>query len=299
MTALMLLAGAGFGIGIAALWRGLFPPKPTLAEALTSLRPAPATIKILDGTESDGWATRMGRPAVGLLLNAGFPGAKVSKDLVILERGTRSHLAEKAVLAMAGLVLVPVFTAVLSMIGIGLPWAVPAWGALACAVGGFLLPDLSVKAEAAERRQEFRLAFTAFLDMVCVGLSGGAGVEAALEQAANCGGGWAFSAIRRALAAARMSRVTPWETLAQLGAELDVPVLGEISATLSLAGSEGARVRASLQAKAEALRGHALSDADAAAQQATERMSLPVTLMFAGFLLFLAFPALAKVAGAV
>jgi len=106
------------------------------------------------------------------------------------------------------------------------------------------------------------------------------------------------AAIRKALDAARLSRVAPWTTLGQLGVELDVPVLEEIAASLTLAGVEGAKIKASLSAKAAALRAHALSDADAAAQQATERMSLPVVQMFAGFLIFIAYPALAHALGA-
>ena len=297
MTALMLLAGAGFGTGIALLLRGAFPPQPTLAQALASLNTAPAPGRILEADEG-GWAARLGAPMAGLLAAWNLPGAKIAQDLAILERGTRRHLAEKAVLALGGLLLLPALATVLAVLGTDLPWRVPAWGALAMAAAGFFLPDLNVKAEASARRQEFRHAFTSFLDLVVISLSGGAGIEAALEQAARTGEGWAFGAIRRALSAARLSRVPPWTTLAQLGTELDIPALSELAASLSLAGSEGAKVRASLTAKAAALRAHALSDADAAAQQATERMSLPVVAMFAGFLVFIAYPALAHITGA-
>lgn len=149
-----------------------------------------------------------------------------------------------------------------------------------------------MKSEAHARRDEFRHALTAYLDLVVIALSSGAGVEAALAEAARTGEGWSFSAIRRALAAARLSRTAPWTTLRQLGDELEVPVLQEIAATMELAGSEGAKVRASLASKAQSLRAQALADADAASQQATERMSLPVICMFAGFMLFIAYPAL-------
>ena len=64
---------------------------------------------------------------------------------------------------------------------------------------------------------------------------------------------------------------------------------------MALAGTEGARVRASLAAKAASLRTHELAEAETADQAATERMSLPVVLLFAGFLLFLGYPAVEKV----
>ena len=43
------------------------------------------------------------------------------------------------------------------------------------------------------------------------------------------------------------------------------------------------------------LRVHELTDAESSEQAATEKMSLPVVLLFAGFLFFLGFPAVEKV----
>jgi hypothetical protein len=40
---------------------------------------------------------------------------------------------------------------------------------------------------------------------------------------------------------------------------------------------------------------HELSDAESSEQAATEKMSLPVVLLFAGFLCFIAFPAIERV----
>jgi uncharacterized membrane protein len=70
-----------------------------------------------------------------------------------------------------------------------------------------------------------------------------------------------------------------------------------LAASVSLAGSEGAKIRASLAAKAHALRARQLADAEAHAQSATERMSLPVVLLFGAFLLFLGYPATVNVLG--
>lgn len=294
MTLYLLLAGAAVGLGLTFLLRGAYPPAPTLAEALDHLTAPPTVDPILDADQG-GWASRLGAPMAGWLAAANLPGAKIARDLAILERGTRRHLADKAVLALAGFILVPLAWAVPAVLGLRLPWVLPLWGALGGAVLGFYLPDLTVKAEANTRRTQFRHALTCFLDLVVIALSGGAGVEEALTQAANTGEGWAFSALRRALAASRLARVAPWTTLGQLGDELDIAALKELSASLSLAGTEGAKVRASLTSKAQALRDQALADQDAASQQATERMSLPVIGMFGGFLLFIAFPALSHV----
>jgi uncharacterized membrane protein len=43
------------------------------------------------------------------------------------------------------------------------------------------------------------------------------------------------------------------------------------------------------------LRAHQLAEAETQAQAATERMSLPVVLLFAGFLVFIGYPAIARI----
>ena len=51
----------------------------------------------------------------------------------------------------------------------------------------------------------------------------------------------------------------------------------------------------SLAAKAASLRTHELAEAETADQAATERMSLPIVMLFAGFLFFIGFPAVERV----
>jgi tight adherence protein C len=179
--------------------------------------------------------------------------------------------------------------------GVSLGLAPPLIVALVLAVLGFLTPDLQVRAEARRLRTGFRHALSAYLDLVGITLAGGAGVDSALRDSVAIGSGWAFAQIGRALDTARLTRTTPWATLRQLGDELEVSDLSELAASVSLAGTEGAKVRASLAAKAAALRTHQITDAEADAQAATERMSLPAMVLFLGFLIFIGFPALTQV----
>ena len=90
-------------------------------------------------------------------------------------------------------------------------------------------------------------------------------------------------------------RTPPWGPLGRLGEELGIEELSELAATVALAGAEGAKVRATLAAKAASIRSHALANAQANAEAMSERMSLPVVVLFAGFLLFVGYPALAHV----
>ncbi|MGI8447155.1 MAG: type II secretion system F family protein [Streptosporangiaceae bacterium] len=291
---LALLLGTGFGLGVWLIISGAWPARPPLARMLAALYPPPAPRRIITGDDG-GWAARAGQPAAGLLRALGLPTAGVRRDLAVLGRGTDRHLAEKAAAAVTGLLIVPLLTAVFLVAGMSVPVAVPVWAGLALATAGFFAPDLAVRAEAAARRADARHALSAFLDLATIALAGGAGIDQALGDAATDGDGWAFRQIRRALAASQAARTPPWDALAQLGMEIGVSDLGELAASVQLAGTEGARVRASLTAKAEALRTRQMSEAEAAAASATERMSLPVVVLFAGFLLFLAFPAVAHV----
>jgi Flp pilus assembly protein TadB len=174
-------------------------------------------------------------------------------------------------------------------------WLMPMWLSAAFAAAGFLAPDYVIRSEAAERRKDMVRALSAFLDLVTLSLAAGGGVEAALKEASLVGDGWAFTALRKALATAEISRVAPWKTLGQLGTELDVPALGELAASLALAGAEGAKVRASLSAKAATLRANGLAEAQGEANAASERMSLPVVVMGLGFMLLIGYPAMAHV----
>jgi Flp pilus assembly protein TadB len=291
----MLLA-AGVGTGLWALTVWLFPPRPSLEEVLARLDPtpaAPATTPV--PPEQGGWAVRAGQPFVGVLRSAGLPTAALRQDLAALNRSTEAHLAEKATAGVAGLLFPSVVGFAFATGGRPFPPAVPVVLALLLAVLGFLLPDLTVKAEATRQRRAFRHALSAYLSLIQVLLAGGAGVETALTDAATIGTGWPFVAIRRTLRTARDTRVSPWTALGRLGADLQISELTELADAVALAGTEGARVRQSLEAKAAALRVRQAHDAEADANAATERMSIPGVLIAAGFIIFVFYPALTQI----
>ncbi|MBB5157464.1 type II secretion system F family protein [Saccharopolyspora phatthalungensis] len=290
----VLLLGMGLGVGLWSLSVWLFPPRPALGEVLARATRPVAPPPIL-ATDAEGWAARLGRPFVSPLRALGLPSARLRRDLAVFGRPISTHLAEKATVALIGLLLPVAVQLVLALGGVWLGLEVPVIAGLVLAGLGFLLPDLRSRSEAAKLRTGFRHALSAYLDLVWITLAGGAGVDSALGDSVAVGRGWAFAQIRRALSTARLTRTTPWATLRQLGDELDVTELSELAASVSLAGTEGAKVRASLAAKAAALRTHQITDAEAEAQAATERMSLPVVALFLGFLVFIGYPALTQV----
>jgi tight adherence protein C len=296
-----IVLGALVGAGVLAAVLGLRPPRPSLAATLTALhRPSPrGTGSPANGTEqraAGGWAARWGRGGVPLLRSLGLPTAALRADLELVGVSVERHLAEKTAATVVGLTALPaVITLVSIVLHAGIGWWLPMWAALISAAVMFLVPDWEVRAQAAARRSELRCALGAFLDLVVIALAGGAGVQQALSDAAEAGHGWAAARIRRAVATASLARTSVWDELAALGQTTGVSEFSELAATVGLAGAEGAKIRQSLATKAAAMRARRLAEADGAAQAATERMSLPVVLMFTAFLVFIGYPAMVRV----
>ncbi|MEV0318134.1 type II secretion system F family protein [Streptomyces sp. NPDC050658] len=292
--AVITLLGIGTGLGLWALVVWLVPPRPALSELITLLHTQPQPIHDF-ARQNGGWAVRLGAPFATPIRALGLPRGRMAQDLAITGRNPDIHLAEKTALGLTGLMMPLMIEVVLTIGGRPLPWPLPAGGALGLAVGGFLLPDLTVRAEAARRREACRHALSAYLNLIHILLAGGAGVDAALHDAAGTGHGWAFQQIRRSLNTARLTRSSPWTALGQLGEELGVSELTELAAALSLAGTEGSRLRDSLAAKAASMRHRDGAEAEGQANAATERMALPGMLMAFGFVAFVFYPALSQI----
>jgi tight adherence protein C len=293
-----LVLGAGFGLGVSLLVAWLIPARPTLAQAFAALHPSvPATpaAPVLLPPEHGGWISVLGKPAVPLLARLGLPRTATISDLAVCGRDPARHVAEQAAMALIGFLAVPALAGLLALGGVYVGWQTPLWAALVGAAIGLFLPDLALASEAAKRRIELRDAVAEMLDLVVISLAGGAGVEQALRDATDEPTGWAQKTLRQAIEAAHMTRRPPWQTIGTLGETTGVTTLSELAAALSLAGSEGARIKATLSARSAAMSSHQLAEAEAAATSATEKMVLPVVGLLGGFLIFLGYPAFAAV----
>ncbi|MEW6470659.1 MAG: type II secretion system F family protein [Actinomycetota bacterium] len=294
MTA-ALLVGLGFGAGLLLVVSGIRPAPVPLGRALADLNRRPRASSPDPTAQGLPLATRLfGQPLLRTEPGRRLTG-RVAADLHLVGITPAEHLVQCVLCAFIGLAWAPVMTALLSIGGASVSITLPLWCSVALAPAGFLYPSLNLRARAAARRRTFRHALSAFLDIVAVSLAGGRGVESALNDAADAGQGWAFADLRRALLQARLLGEAPWDGLGRLGEELGVAELSELAASAGLAGSEGARVRTSLAAKAKAMRQRSLSDVEGAAQAANERMSLPIMLLMLGFVVLLGFPSLMQV----
>ena len=287
MLLIVVVAGGLFGGGVVLILRGSVFAAPRPLGSLVDDLYRPRALTRVHRSRFDVFAERL----------AGESARRRETDLAVCERSAAKFVQDRFTWSL--LLAVPgVGFLVLSLSG-SVPFFPPAVCLLAVvggAVGGWFYALVSLKSDAATRRREFRQALSAYLELVTILMAGGAGVESSLYDAAEIGRGSAFRQIQAALSAAQARREAPWSTLGVLGARLGVVELEELNASMSLAG-DGARVRESLLAKAEAMRVKELARQETAAESRSETMVLPVVMMFAGFLLLIGYPALAGLSG--
>lgn len=290
----LVVLGAGVGAGCWLVVRAL-APRPVPLDVLVDRLGRPGHPVTAAAAARPGAGDRLGRAAARLLGRPGSVDGQRHQRLQLIGRTPERHALDKLVGGAGGCLAAALGSVGISLLGIAPPPAVLVLATMAFAVGGFFLPDFLLRDEADRRRRAFRHALSSYLDLVNVILAGGGGIETALNAAADAGDGWAFAAIRSALDRARLTNRTPWDTFGQLGDELGVDELRELAASVALAGSQGARIRQSLAAKADSLRGHQVAETEASAEAATERMTIPVAVLLFGFLVFIAYPAIHQI----
>ena len=294
-----VIAGLGVAAGLLLIAVGLRPAPQPLASVLAEYDAARQGARPLQISPSGSWSGRwqrlVGRPLAEGFLSRGWLSPAVRADLAVLGRTPAEFFAAKAGAAVAGLLLPALVVGMASAVGMTLPGLVPAWISLAGAVVGFLVPDLRLKSQAGQVRRDFRVAVSAYLDLVAMRMASGAGLAEALGEAALLGGGPAFTRLRGALADARTDGLAPAAALGRLGEELAVPDLVDTAARLSLVDTSGAQAEASLRAQAASLRDRELTDLQGASGERSQSMLVAQVVLGFGFLLFLGYPAVAKV----
>jgi tight adherence protein C len=246
-------------------------------------------------------SVRAGRAVAGRIDGAPFMTdarrGRLAPVLAITGQTPERLIARMLVLGGAGLLAPLLLWMVSQTAGLSIPVEWPMLMAIAGVTVGAVLPVVEMVNRARDRRRHFRVVIGSFVDLVVLSLAGGVGVEGALFAACQVSSDWAARRMARALFIARDSGQSPWVALGQLGEELGVAELVELSTTLQLAGTEGARIRQSLSARAVSIRRHEQADAEAAANAMTERLFLPGALLLVGFLLFVGYPAFSRILG--
>jgi len=303
-----LFFGALVGLGLYSLLRVFVRPRPGVAQMLSRINRGQRSMTTHTTTafESGSALDRRARSAFASLsdrlevmaADRGWELGRQRADLALMGRTRGSHLAAKVATALGLFLLAPFVWTVMRVAGVPLPSAIPALAALLFATFGFFLPDLALRSEATARRRDFRRSVGVFLDLVAMNLAGGRGLPEALLAAASVGDHWSMVRIRQSLANARLYGTTPWAALGDLGEEIDVEELRELSGALVLAADDGAKIRSSLSARAATLRRRELTQAEGEEGEKSQSMLVAQMLISTAFLIFLGYPAVSQLLAA-
>ncbi|MEG9227296.1 type II secretion system F family protein [Aeromicrobium sp. Sec7.5] len=295
MITAALAIGATAGVGLLALVWAIVPPRRDLAAAVMAIdsqRPR-SVVTVEDTREPIG--DRLGRWLAVQLERQGFAAPKLRANLSLLGRPLEAHLVKMVLMAGVGLSVPVLMSAVLIAGGVNTGTAVPLVVGLALAVAFALVPNSTVAAAAAKRRDELRRALSCYLDLVSMALAGGRGVPEALPAASALGRGWAFEVIADALSLARYTGITPWEALRDLGERVTVGELRDLGSALSLVADDGAKVRESLRVRAATARARQLVESEGRAERSSDSIKYAHLFLGFSFMLFLGYPAVAAV----
>jgi len=302
-----VLAGSLAGLGLFLLIRALMPGRrdpfasvariDALRSQQTTFQPAAAEQAPPRGLEK--LKNDLGISLNDFYLRQGWQIRSVRADLAIVGKTVEQFLATKLLLAAGGAIFGPFMFLALWQFGLHLAVAVPVWLALLCGAVFFLLPDLELKGQAAEKRRDFRRVLGAYLDLVAMNLAGGRGLPEALMTAAEVSDGWALRMIRNALTDARVTGISQWTALSRLGDELNIEELKDLGAALTLVAEDGAKVRESLAARAETMRHREMAEVEGQAGAKSQSMLIAQMLLCAGFMVFLMYPAVSRVMGSI
>lgn len=289
MATLAAVLGTALGTGILLLLLRQVPPAPMdLAAAWTHL-----SHRENPNTTGWGWRSHLqvlpGRLAEAAA-HAQHPWLRIpAADLALLDTTPRAYIQQR--LHTAGLGAVAGILLGIAPLLAGFdttPTLLPLTAAGGVVLGA-LWPVWRVHEHAATARHEARRALATYLELVAGERASGAAPAPALTHAARLGQHWMFTRLERSLTYAHRTGETPWSALRDLGQRLEIDALIDIADTADTA-AEGAAVYDSLTAHAASLRQQTRSNERATANTASERLTLPTSLLMISFLLLVLYP---------
>ncbi|MGH1489008.1 MAG: type II secretion system F family protein [Acidimicrobiales bacterium] len=301
-TLIATALAAGVGLGVFFMLRGMRRRPVELAAAVEVLqnpqRAAVAQLVRAPDEELGTFQRYMSRPGLRLLESVGLSDQGLLESrLRVLGKSLERHAYEKMFGGLVGLLLPLLIGVFMAANGRGVSPLLVLVASIGLAVAGFFYPDLPLAEQVADRQRAFRHSLSSYLDLVSIILAGGGGTESALIGAAEAGEGWVFAEFRSALRRGELTGRTPWDVFEELGAHYGIDELRELASSVSLAGGQGARVRQSLVAKAEALRAQQSAEIESMAESNTEKMIVPVSIMVLGLMVFIGRGAIDAIGG--
>lgn len=273
-----LAAGGAVGLGAFLLVWPALPATPGVGRALRRLHPDGALPMV---PTPSGWWRTLWRPP--------------HRELALIGRSTREYAVSIGVSALIGLAAPIALATLAPVVGLRLPFVLPAAAGIATALLAGWVAHREVRDRAARARYEFRRAACSYLDLVSLELAAGHGPVAALERAAAGVDGWVFERLRETLLRAQLQLHQPWDELRRLAQAIDVPELGDVGDIVHAAGADGAAVHETLLARADSLRGQIRVEALARAKATTTKLDIPGAALLLVLAVFIIYPLLTRV----
>jgi tight adherence protein C len=292
MVAVGLLAA-----GVLHLYRLAVPPRADLVSAVArwdQSRARSTRIQRIGIARGESVTSRVVGWLADLVARRDRNIATLTQDLMVSGGTLEGYLTRTLTLAAIGVIAPVAILTVLHAVGLGLPYVFGPILGLALSVVMVLVTRQELVDNARRRRAEFRRSLSIYLDLVAMSLQAGRGHAEALPASAAIGSGWAFTQLQDAIEGARFAGITAWEALGKLGERTGMKELVDLEGALRLANDDGAKVRATLIARAATLRSQRIADAEAAAAQATESMKFALIVMVFVFLSYELYPSVAR-----
>ena len=279
MDRLLIVLGAGIGLGLALVIAGAITPRVSLAALAANLEPTPHQ------------STSHRRP--WLAWGARLQGSRIpTAELDLIGETRERFLTLRVGFALAGALLPPAGVTLLVAVGWPIPFVATTATALAGAAAGWQIPPLLVKTQAKAARRTFRRGLAAYFDLVALERQADRGPVEALEHPTQIGRSWAFERLRAEIDRARRHGEPPWHALRHLAHQVGIDELDDLGSILTLSEEEGASIVESLAAKAASMRQRLLAEDLTAAHERNRLLDLPLALMGMTIVLFLIFPGL-------
>ncbi len=271
---------------------------------LTSLRRTPPSLVAIPVGQRVGVsvaARRQAAPEVGRRLNRsgsfqrsvlGGPARwsiyrDLAADLRVVDYSIEYLIYSQIATTVAGVIGPLIIMATfLPLAGIAAP---PVVALLLCVAGGaigYYLPLYTLRSDALARRQEFAAALSHYVSFVDVMVSGGNSIDSSFEFAAELGEGWVWDELRFAIASAASATLAPYRALHELGDELGVVELSNLSRRLEQTQSTGAAIGPALRSLANSLAKDQARQVKVADDEVTEKMTFPLMIVLCSLLTF-------------
>ncbi|MDI9627815.1 MAG: hypothetical protein QM286_04620 [Acidobacteriota bacterium] len=290
-----ILAAVGLWLVIC----GLLPRQIRLSDALGVL---------ISGTDSDTAeqgpvvvadpTSRLELAGAWLYQSARLPlSASAMRALMLQGRSIGDYFVNKLVLALGGLVLPQLLVLAVRPL-VGPLGAIPVGVGLICGVVGWFWPDLALRNQQQQTNADAEEALNTLFDLVVLERLANMSATQAMAAAARISEVPVFVQIRDALERARLEQRPPWSDLHRLSRELELPPIGDMADVMRL-DDQGAALAGVLAARVKELRDAHLTRERARAHQASERMTLWMSIPVIIFALAFLIPPLLTMSGVV